>query len=66
MVAQLRQHFRLIMVGAQNPIPVLEAGLDFAPDMQTALQAATRMTRLPNPRTLVVPHALQTLPISIA
>jgi nickel-dependent lactate racemase len=63
MIAQLRQKYRVIMCGAENPLPVLEASLDYAPTLADALHAASRMLGQANPRLLIVPHALQTLPV---
>jgi nickel-dependent lactate racemase len=63
MIAQLRQRYRLIIVGAERVIPVLEADLDNAVDMAEALYMAQRLTRNETPKTLIVPHSVQTIPV---
>ncbi|MCI0712007.1 MAG: lactate racemase domain-containing protein [Chloroflexi bacterium] len=63
MIAQLRQRYRLIIVGAERIMPVLEADLDNAPDMNEALHMAVKLTRTESPKTLIVPHSVQTIPV---
>lgn len=62
MVAQLRQDYRLIIVGSPKHL-IFEANLDHAPTMDEALYAAQKMVRTDAPKLLIVPHSLQTLPI---
>ncbi|MCB9435961.1 MAG: DUF2088 domain-containing protein [Anaerolineales bacterium] len=60
MIAQLLQRFRLIVVEADEPDFLSDIGIESAPDMATA-QA---MVELDDPRVLIVPHALKTMPIA--
>lgn len=63
MIAQLRQQYRLILTGATHVMPVIEAGLDNADNMGEALYMAQKLSRSDKPRLLIVPHALQTIPV---
>lgn len=60
MIAQLLQRFRLIVVGADEPAFLSDIGIESAPDMETT-QA---MIELAEPRVLIVPHALKTMPVA--
>ena len=64
MVAKLRQYYRLIIVGSPKQ-PIFEANLDHAETMDEALYAAQKMVRTDTPKLLIVPHALQTLPVEL-
>lgn len=60
MIAQLHQRYRLIVVGAESLNFLNGLRIETAPDMWVAQE----MTALEQPRVLIVPHALQTLPIA--
>lgn len=63
MIAQLLQHYQMILVGVQNPDFLADTGLIYAPDMNTATGIAETMLQTTSPRTLIVPHALKTIPV---
>jgi nickel-dependent lactate racemase len=65
MVAQLLARYRVIVVGAEHPAVVKQAHLAPVDTMDEAFALARVWcgTREGHPRLLIVPHALQTLPI---
>ena len=63
MIAQMLQKYHCIMVGAADPGSVTGAGLRYADTLEAALTEATAITGQAQPKILVVPHALQTLPV---
>lgn len=63
MIAQLLEKAHCIIVGARDPAVVKAAGLDHAKDIEEALNLAQAILQNPEPKILIVPHALQTLPI---
>lgn len=62
MIAQLLAQYRCIIVGAKTPAIVQGAGFLAAPDMPHALRLAQELLNTPNPKTLIVPHAIKVLP----
>ena len=64
MIAQLLANYHLIMVGADDPTIVTGAGLRHAPTLDAAFDeaAALVMVNTQEPKVLVVPHALKTIP----
>lgn len=56
MLALLLEKYRCIFVGAEHPALVTEAGLNYAATIEEAIAGC-------GTKTLVVPHALQTLPV---
>lgn len=60
MIAQLLQRYRLIVVGAERPDFLRPLGIEAAADMATVQQ----MIELGQPRVLIVPHALKTMPVA--
>ncbi len=64
MIAQLHQHYQMILVGVENPEFLDDTGLIYVPDMLTASRIAEEVVQTSSPRTLIVPHALKTIPVS--
>lgn len=64
MVAQLLEKYHMIIVGAHNPQIVMDAWLHEAPTMEAAAIRAAKLTDEVAPRILIVPHAIQTMPIA--
>jgi hypothetical protein len=62
MLAQLLAQYHCIFVGVENPDFLAEAGLLHAPTMPEALAMAQTYLGPTPPKTLLVPHALKTLP----
>lgn len=64
MIAQLVEKYHCIFVGAENPSVVTEAGLLHAATPEEAFRMAAERCGAMRPKTLVVPHALNTLPVT--
>ena len=62
MIALMEAKYTCIMVGAENPSVVTDTGLHHAESVSTALEAAARLLKIRQPKVLIVPHALKTLP----
>lgn len=64
MIAQLVEKYHCIFVGAKDPSVVTEAGLLHAATPEEAFRMAAERCGTMRPKTLVVPHALNTLPVT--
>lgn len=62
MIAQMLQTYHCIIVGAEEPRLLHKTGLRSSPTIEAALAQAAELLGIPQPRTLVVPDALRTLP----
>ncbi len=63
MVAQLLAHYRVIVVGARDEDVVRAAHFTPAATMEAAFALAAEWSGNAAPRVLIVPHALQTIPV---
>ncbi|MBF0530091.1 MAG: hypothetical protein HQK55_12635, partial [Deltaproteobacteria bacterium] len=62
-MAKVLEKTRVIIVGSQTPDLVEELHMLPADDMDQALSMAAGLVSCPRPEVLIVPHALQTLPV---